>query len=774
MGIVLLTVGAGALWSSRQTLPPGALAEGQTGSLRLLDRTGRLLRDIPRNPHGRSQWVPVDAVAADLVAATLVAEDRRFFAHGGVDVIAAVRAALSNLKALRIVSGASTLTMQLARVIEPERRTLRAKARQAVLALRIESRLSKLSILEHYLNRIPYGRGAIGVAAAAQRYFATDVAQLSLAQCALLAALPQAPSFHGSAAGHDALRRRQRAILAQLLQHEVIDHERYRRALAEPLAFARTQPRFDAPHFTSGLSRRLRHGGEVRTTLDFELQRRVERLVRQRIAALRDQGVTNAAVLVVDNRTREVLAHVGSENFLDSQHSGQLDGVHALRQPGSAIKPFVYALGLERGFSLASLLDDLPAHFQTKQGTYIPQNYDRAYRGPVRLRIALASSLNIPAIRMAHALGPAEILTRLRDLGFDNLNAQPEHYGLGIALGNGEVTLFQLTAAYAALADRGRFAPLRRIYGEPTKTARQVIAPLAAELITDALADPRARAIGFGRGGPLEVPVAAAVKTGTSKDFHDNWTVGYTKELTVGVWVGNFDASPMHRVSGVTGAGPLWHEVLLAAIDELKLQPAPLRRAEPRQGGPQLIRRPVCSLSGMAPGPACPHVTDELFASTHPLSGPCSMHRKVAIDRRNGLLGSTCPRALSALEDRVTLADKYLAWGARQGLALAPRVYSPFCPAPRQLRARLRVRYPSEGAVFVLDPDLPRIYQRVPLEAEVSAGLKAVSWHVDGVKVTTARFPFGASWQLQPGPHRVELRTPAGDRSPLIRFWVRH
>ena len=390
------------------------------------------------------------------------------------------------------------------------------------------------------------------------------------AEAALLAGIPRAPSRINPFTHPERSRIRQGVVLHRMHALGLVDADQLEEALAEPLRLVPPERGFAAPHFTSwalGHADLRGSTGPVQTSLDLELQRETERLVRQTVRHLVDRGVSQAAVVVLENAGGGVLAWVGSADFFDPA-DGQVDMVVGRRQPGSTLKPFVYGLGLEHGLTAATLLPDLPLWFPTALGDYRPRNYDRRFHGWVRLRDALANSYNVPAVWMAHLVGVAAVHARLRALGFDSLGRTPHHYRVGLALGNGEVRLLDLANAYRTLANEGVRTPVRWRLEAPSEATTRVMPVLETRLLTDILSDPVARVPAFGRHNVLSLPFPAAVKTGTSVDFTDNWTVGFTSEVTVAVWVGNFDGRPMKGVSGVTGAGTLWHRVMRAAMQD--------------------------------------------------------------------------------------------------------------------------------------------------------------------------------------------------------------
>ena len=582
-------VAAGVLLFVAWPLPQGLLDPEGTLSVRVLDRDGDVLKEFPSRRASRSTSLPADApVPPVLRDAFIASEDRRFEWHPGVDPLAIVRAAASNLRSGRVVSGASTLTQQLARLLVPRRRTLAGKAFEALWAVRLTAHLSRDDILRAYLDRVALGHDLVGVEAAAQSYFGRPARTLSVGQAALLAAIARSPARVDPWRDPEGAARAMREVLGRMRRAGRLDAELARIASAADLDLVPPSRPFRAPHLVVDLAGKLEAVGlgravAVRTTLDPALQRDVERSVRSELAA--DPRLGQAAVLVVDNASGDVLAYVGSADFGDDDREGQNDGVRARRQPGSALKPFAYGLALASGWTPASVLSDVDLEVETSGGAWLPRNYDRRQHGPVRLRAALANSYNVPAVELTDALGPERVLEVLRQAGFTSLEASAEHYGAGLVLGNGDVSLWELARAYRGLARGGVVEPLRlvraatapggeRLSATPELTPRRFLPPDAVALLTDLLSDEGARAPAFGLDNALRLPFPVAAKTGTSRAYVDNWTVGFTRERTVAVWVGNFDGRPMQRVSGITGAGPLFARVMRRAM--AGLHPAPL------------------------------------------------------------------------------------------------------------------------------------------------------------------------------------------------------
>ncbi len=742
------------------------------GAIRLLDREGRLLRVVcarssAPEPCARAEWRPLAEISPLLREATIAAEDARFHEHRGVDGIALVRAAARDLWERRIASGASTLTMQLARLLRPHPRSFAGKLGEMVDARRLERLLDKRAILEQYLNRAPYGAGSVGAEAASQRYFGKSCARLTLEEAALLAGLPKAPSELNPLRFPEAARARRRYVLDRLLARGRIGASEHRRALARPLALRAggdERPGAGrAMHFSELVLARHAPTAPLRTTLDLELQLDVEGAARAQVRALAAEGVSNAAVVVLENRRCAVRALSGSVDYWTGE-AGAVNGATARRQPGSTLKPFTYALAFERGATPATVVADIETRYGEADGRLVvPRNFSGTTSGPVLMGDALGRSLNIPAVRIARELGGRALLARLRDLGFASLDRDAEHYGLGLTLGSGEVTLLELAGAYAALARGGlaceRLALLER--AEPPRS-RRVFSEAVSYLVSAELSRESTRVAAFGAANSLMLGFPVAVKTGTSNDWRDSWVIGYTAEHTVAVWVGNFSGRSMGGVSGATGAGPLFHEVMKRVT---RVPPAPT----PAPAG--IAELAVCARSGARPGPHCRELRSLRLPASRLPRAVCDWHRELLVDRRNGLrAGEGCPAR--HVERRVLelLPPEYAAWQASRG-GLAPRSFSPLCPA-RGEGGRLAVTFPRPGEVFLLEPGYPAQTQTLELRAEVEGAVSEVAWRIDGATVARARFPFSASWPLRPGAHTVEAEA-RGLRTPPIAFEVR-
>ena len=681
----------------------------------VVDRNGVVLFEPLSLRGDRTESMQPDALPPLVVQATIAAEDKRFFSHHGVDVRAVLRAAWHDVKRLRLAEGGSTISQQVAKLLLGRKdRGIVDKAHEAIVAIRLERRHSKNEILALYLNLAPYGNQTTGIARASRLYFGCAPEDLTAAQAAFLASLPQRPGAFNPLRDEKRAISRQRFVLAKMHTLGYITERELAVARGERLRFERGERRVVAQHFVERVLERAPHRRRIETTLDASLQREIAGIIAAQKRDLLDHGAHSVAVAVLDNRTGEWLAWEGSGDYFGTDFGGGIDGVTALRQPGSALKPFTYALAFERGDSPATVLADVPSHFPTaeKGVVYTPRNYDGRYRGPLRVRSALAGSENVPAVAMAAKLGPASLLRFLRRAGFGDFEKTADYYGVGLTLGDAEVRLEQLVAAYSIFARDG-------VYLEPTmlrrasSPARRVLSERTAFWITDILSDPDAREYVFGRGGNLDFPFTVAVKTGTSQAYRDNWTVGYTKDVTVGVWVGNFDRTSLRNSTGVTGAGPIFHAVMLTAAKRARGR-LPVGDDTPILEPPHdLVRQPICALSGLRPSTSCPNVTSEWVASDAPPQF-CSWHHRGYID----------------------WPAEYRAWSA---------VAMPAPSSPKLVRAQLQILSPPNGATYLIDPTLRMPYQTLKLRASSPK----VTWHIDEREVASN------DWPLQPGWHTV-------------------
>jgi 1A family penicillin-binding protein len=774
-------------------------------STKILDRHGQLLYEVI-DPHlGKHTPLDLDQIPLPLQQATVATEDARFYTNPGVELRGIVRAIWINLRGGTIVSGGSTITQQVARnvLLSPEERaerTMTRKLREAILARRLARTYTKNEILALYLNETYYGNMAYGVQAAAQAYFRKDVNELDLAECTLLAGLPQAPSIYNPLIDLEAARQRQRTVLDLMVQEGYLTTEEANLAASEPLQFASVPFDIHAPHFVTyvwstlerelGVETMARGGYEIHTTLDLDLQERGQAIIRHQLDALQvpggpDRNVNNAALLALAPYSGEILAMIGSADYFDASISGAVNSTLALRQPGSAIKPLTYAAAFDPTwqqraeastswgalpFTAATMLVDVRTSFVTREGVgYVPLNYDLRWHGPVLLREALGSSYNLPAVKVVDAIGVESLVDQARRMGITSFEAATDRFGRALTLGGGEVTMMELAAAYGVFATGGNLvAPtgVSRVVNQAGETVyaahvehRPVLDPRVAYLITDILSDEWARLPSFGEHSALYLGRPAAAKTGTTTDWRDNWTVGYTPDLVTAVWVGNADNAPMYHVSGITGAGPVWHDFMTWA---LKGRPAvDFERPE------GLVEVEVCSLTGKLPNPYCTHRQHELFiAGTEPTK-ECDAHQLIAIDTATGLQATEQTPEHRILERVYTVyPPEAVSWAVGQGIPQpppAPAVAEEHLPAENMdpvagIAQEIQIVSPFQMDRYRISNALPREDQRIMIEARPGGqvAFASVTLYVNGEPLQTyQQAPYRLWWQLEPGTHEI-------------------
>lgn len=726
------------------------------------DRHGAPLRFfLPADDRWRFPVALAD-LPPELPRALVASEDRRFHRHFGIDPAAVLRAAWTNLRAGRVVSGASTIPMQIARMAEPGPRTLASKVRESFRALQISMRYGKDEQLEIYLNLLPYGGNLEGVGAASWFYFGKDPKHLSLGEIAYLTALPRSPVRYDSTRFPLTARAARERVLAQLTARGAFPAREVESARLQPLPERRRRPPFAAAHFTGWIAGKLPGERRIHTTLDAGLQRIAEEQVRGRISELRALGIGNASVVVIENRTRAVRAMVGSAGFGETFYQGQVNGALARRSPGSTLKPFLFAQAIDTGRVVpATYLLDVP----TDYAGYMPENYDGHYRGRVTVRESLILSLNASAVRLLSEVRLERFHRLLLKGGLATLDRPSGAYGLPLVLGAGEVTLLDLTNLYATLAEGGLHRPVRVLESERRPPASErLLSPEAAALITEILTDVRRPDLPESWDLAVGAP-AVAWKTGTSYGHRDAWAVGYSTRYTIGVWVGNFDGTPRLGIAGSQHAGPLLFD-LFRAVDRGGSRPG-------RSPGLALERLAVCALSHQLPGPFCSETLEiDVLPGVSRLL-PCTLHRRVLVDAETGqLLSGECLGEHRRDFRLLTLYPPELVafWraqgqpvtdlpgpapGCQGGLAgEAPRIVSPAAATPYRLR-----------------PEAPLEDQRIPLIAHASAETRRLYWYQDGLLAASA--PPGAPVFVAAaaGEHRLVVTDDQG-RSDSLTYRV--
>ena len=724
-------------------------------------REGRLLTAFTSSDHFWRKPVTLDQISPKLQKSVLTTEDRHFYWHPGVNPVSLVKAAVANLRAGRTIRGGSTITMQIARMIEPKARTVTNKLVEIFRALQLETRFSKSELLEMYFNLAPYGGNIEGVGAATHFYFDKDPEQLTWSEAALLTAIPGSPEKFRPDKYLGRGRLRSRKILTVLKTAGVITPEEYEAALGEEIPAQRSSVPRRAPHLSESLRSSFPDSSRLHTTIRYEVQAICERLSKAYHRKYTASDIHNLAIVVIDNHRGEVIARVGSPDFDDSRHSGQVDASIAPRSPGSALKPFVYGLAFDLGtLSPQMMVADIPVDF----GGYRPVNYDETYRGVVSVREALVRSLNIPAVNAASEMQLKRLHDVLRRGGLTTLNRPYYDYGLPLVLGACEVRLTELTNLYASLARQGKYKPVKTLVGMETESEVRLFSPESCYLLTEILVDLerpdlpdswRASAGGF--------PVAW--KTGTSYGRRDAWTIGFTPEHTVGIWVGNCTGEGSIDLVGASAAAPIMFDVFneIAGNDKEQWFQRPSGIGE----------RQVCTVSGLPAGRFCSETITEMSLIGKSPGATCSVHRPILVDRSTGMrLRTSCTEHRDYERQVAEIWPPRIAtWLVNNDLSDPLPPYDPDCITVADGR-NPSIISPEDGSVFEFIDELPAEYQKIRLQASIASGDGRVHWFLDGKILAAVRAGDVTFYVPSKGRHRLLCLDDDG-HSSRARFEVR-
>lgn len=693
-------------------------------STRFYDRNGILLQVLPLEEGLRREYYSLDSIPLQLQQSFIQAEDKNFYHHWGVDFISIIRAARQNKKAGRVVSGASTITMQLARLVYPRKKnapvTLRVKFSEMMHAFILETKFSKKKILELYLNTIPFGYQIEGVGSAARSFYGVEPMGLSVEQMQSLAQIPRRPSEY-----------------------------------APPKTF--TYPNL-CPHFVQYVigqyhSRAKTIPNALTLSVDSHLTMLVENEIQQKITDYKEARIHNGSAFVINNRTGEIVVWVGNGSFTDS-HGGQIDGVLVRNQPGSSMKPFLYALALEDGVAPATVIPDIPQDFGSSK-VYVPLNFNNRYNGPVRMRVALASSLNIPAVYLLYNIGVTEYMQKLSQLGFASLDGERGSTGLSIALGSSEVTLYEMVRAFSVFPregvlpeitffSKGKFptASASLPMPVPKRNAPRAYSADTARVICDFLSDKSARSLGFGHAKVFDTPYPCIFKTGTSNQFQNIIALGATSEFTAGVWLGNFEGETVIRQTGSSIPAAIVRNIL----DSLTARYGALPFNEPKT----YIKQDICVLSGMAPSKDCPAVAKE-FVKIENINSPAS-------DGKQNRTLCTWHYSENG-RTQIRYPSEYQHWASNKNMS------GTFV----QTGTALDFLYPTNGAVFVYDPSVPQNVQLLRIQV-VGGTSPDAELYLDDVSFGKMRDRFSWNVPLTRGTH--ELTVNCGQETKTIGYSV--
>ncbi len=641
------------IWYSRDLPAPGKLIAAQANQASgIYDRNGVLLYSVYQNEN--RTYVNLNNIPKYLQEGTIAVEDKNFYTNPGFSVTGYIRAAI-NIALLRGLQGGSTLTQQLVKnVLLTSAPTIQRKIKELILSIQVDRKYTKNQILEMYLNDVPYGGTAVGVQAAAQLYFNKDVKDLDLAQCAFISGLPQSPTTYSPYSGNKYYIARTQEVLSAMEAQGYITQKQETDAYNEvkTMQFSPGNTSIKAPHFVFYVKQQLinqfgaqavENGGlRVKTTLDYNIEQKAEQIVKAEVAKDKNAfHLTNAAAMVTDPKTGQIMAMVGSEDYFDTNNDGNFNAALAYRQPGSSLKPITYAMGLTKGYTASTLLMDTQTDFKPDAGApdYIPVNYDHKYRGPVQVRFALANSINVPAVKMLAMVGIKNVMQQAYDMGIENwqpTQANLQSVGYSLVLGGRAVRLIDEMQVYGDFANEGLKQPLVSIlevddskgnvlYKYNPPQPQRVLPADVSFIISHILLDNNARAMEFGTNSRLVIAghPDVSVKTGTTNDIRDNWTIGYTPSYVVGVWVGNNDNSPMSNVaSGITGAAPIWNQIMSYI---LKGKPD-----EPPKKPNDVIAMQIDAYGGGLPVPGEPTRSEYFIQGTQPTS-PSPIYAKIKI-----------------------------------------------------------------------------------------------------------------------------------------------
>ena len=712
-------------------------------STRIFDSQGKLIQIVPCENGIRREFLPLEKIPAFVQSIFIEAEDKKFYSHHGIDFAAILRATFQNASEGRTVSGASTITMQLARIINPHRsRNIFVKVIESFDALRLEARFSKKEILELYLNSVPFGFNTEGVASATRTFFGRELEQISEEQAACLAVIPRRPTLYNPLSEPENCARAASELYSSVKGKEnALYIEDFEQICRNARSFSYP---FEAPHFVRYLSNLkdspIGKKSEVWTSLFLDLQQAAEDMLSRAVFEYSSNRLSNGAILVLDTQTGAILAWVGSSNFFDDEHKGQVDGVLSCQQPGSSMKPFLYALALENGFLPASVLPDIPMDFGF-ENLYVPQNFNNRFNGPVRFRVALASSLNIPAVWLLNEIGIEKYKKRLNSLGFNSLKEQDT--GLSLALGGAEVSIFEMTQAFSVFARDGRFIPLWAIDdfdSDPASTkdksqfpdsekSIQVFDTNTARIICDILSDKDARALGFGYNQTFQTPFPSMFKTGTANQYQNITALGATPRYTVGVWMGNFSGETVIGKTGSSIPAKIARDILVMLQGN---------KGEDFKKPAQFKKVRICSLSGKEACENCPDTVKEYVPIGEKSQEQCDWHTK------NG----------------TSYPAEYATWfHLKNRSGIVDDKGSP-----------LKIISPRNGSTFYYDQSIRKDQQKLVVEAS-GGSEETARFFVNGRFFCESRRPFIAQVPIERGEEKISVQ--CGEESSEIVILVK-
>ncbi len=727
-------------------------------SLTIKDRHGITLSKFYPDIGGSYEPVSYEQLPQHFIHALISAEDKRFFRHKGVDLLAVLRAFRINLIKGKIVSGGSTITQQLIRMIHGLERSYKNKLYEIYLALKYDKAVFKKDIITAYLNRAFFGNRIYGIKTAAKIYFGKKTFDLSISESAFLVGLLKSGTKYNPYKNFDKAEIRRKYVLFRMLQEKYINKQDYDLALLEGVNLKPYESPFKAPHFCFYIKDKINKSGYknivgIDTTLDYFLQKKIEYIIKNHLDRLKSLNVNNGSIVILNAKTGELLSMIGSLNYFDEQDDGQVNGTLALRQPGSSLKPFLYAYIFFKGHSPADIIGDIKAHIPTISGDYSPLNFDRKLHGPVSIRRALACSYNIPAVKWLSKYSISEYVYLLQKSGLDSIDKPYSFYGPGIALGTAEVSLLKLTQAYSVFANKGSLIPvypikqLTLLSGKKINIRKSINKKILPEeivfMINNILTDRNTRLHAFPNLRGIIYPFDIAFKTGTSKNYRDAWVVGYTKDYIVGIWVGNFKGQPMRRITGGNGAVPLLYDIFLELNPELKNTVF--------QEPDNIVHKQVCPLSGMPVSKHCANSVEEIFVRGNEPDILCTVHKafyKVVNGKYREKVFSVLP-------------CEYDRWCKENDWEQPGIGWEPVDKKSGQITRKdkeINILYPDNGDIFRIDPILPQEYQKIELRASISRTVEYIEWYFNENLWKRIKNGEECKWQLKRGNYIVYAR----------------
>lgn len=725
------------------------------------DHEGKVLRIFMPSDGARRMHANFAEISPMLKKTLIASEDRWFTYHPGVNPVSIFRAAITNIVAGHIVSGASTIPMQIARMSEPKKRTLWAKNIEAFRALQLKLHHSNDELLEIYLNMLPYGGNIVGVGAASHFYFGHGPETLSLGEATLLTTIPRGPVFYDPIRNPQQAREGRNRVMLQLAQKKNFPAGEIERNMKLPLPESiRTVP-LKAPHFCRMVLKKNGRLPSIITTLDSGLQQAAQKMLKTHVARLRGDDIDNAACVIIHIPSREIQALVGSADFFENGFGGAINLADKKRSPGSTLKPFIYGLAFDQGKLVPeSFVYDIPIDY----AGYSPQNYDHMYHGQVTVRQALAKSLNIPAVNTLAKTGIAEFIGLLKKGGINTLDKKPMEYGLPLALGGCEIKLTQLTNLYASLADGGKYKPFTVTTGT-NKISAQILSPETAWLVLGMLSSVTRPEMNETWMLTRDMP-ETAWKTGTSFGHRDAWAVGISGDYAIGVWVGNPDGRPRKGISGAIHAGPLLFDLLRLAAPGGKLPPPP--------EGSGISEVEVCTHSRQLPGPFCTKRTTIRTLSGKTRLHPCTECRQIFVDGKSGYRISGECLGRKGIKTKIihTIPAKLARWRAENNLEIPhlPPLAADCGLIPSGIAPQ--IISPAAGTPYLLRKDTPLKFQQIGLKAEAGPDSGTLYWFLDGRLVSQGKFDEKLFTEVNAGKHKISVSDEIG-RVDAVEFEVR-